>query len=364
MAKIGIDAFPLQFPMTGVGNYLYLLLKELLVMRKEDSFFLYFAKNNPILEGLSSFPHVTLRPSSFLSRSQALWSQTTLTWMAFRDNLDLFWGATQSLPLFARKKQKNLLTIYDFTYLLYPEASSFIRGHYLRLLSHTFYRRADARIAISKGTSQRLKELYSLLSDAIVLPPLKPIEMDEKTLGVHGLIPKRYYVMVGTLEPRKNIVPALEAYSEALKEERLDPLVLIGKKGWKDKRIQQTVENLSLRHPHHLKVVGYLPDRQLNALIHGAKALVMPSIYEGYGMPLAEARAMGTPVIACALPEMMEAAEDDGLFIDPTNFKIEFQRALRVSLSPPGPCHYPTVRELALQLSQEIDRLLVHGMHK
>lgn len=356
--KIGIDVTPLQADLTGVGNYIYYLLQELIKERSDDTFYLYCIQKSPLLESLEG-SKVVLRASRCLGVSEALWSQTTLSWMCWRDKIDLFWGSTQSFPLLCRKKQKNTITVYDFSYLLYPHTVSLIRGLYLRLFGRGFYRRADACMTISQGTADRLKELFCIEARCVVIPPLKKVtpEDSDSLLVKLALQKKGYYMLVGTLEPRKNSVAALEAYCELLACDEMEPLVIVGKKGWRDQKIQKRMTYLAHRFPDHVKLLGYLPSAQLAALMQGAKAYIMPSLYEGYGMPIAEARSLGTPVICTAIPEMIEAAEGDATFIDPSHFKQELQRALRLSLLPPKKCFYPTSAELAATLSDLIDRV-------
>lgn len=356
--KIGIDVTPLQGELTGVGNYIYSLLQGLIKEHPDDIFYLYCIQKGPLLESLESY-NVVVRVSRCLGVSEALWSQTTLSWMCWRDKIDLFWGSTQSFPLLCRKKQKNIITVYDFAYLLYPQTVSLIKSLYLRFFGGEFYRRADACMTISQGTANHLRELFFIEAQCVVSPPLKttPPADSDRLLVKYALQKKRYYMMVGTLEPRKNSVAALEAYCELLEQNEMEPLVIVGKKGWRDKKIKKKVDYFSRRFPHQVKLLGYLPNEELASLMQGAKAYIMPSLYEGYGMPIAEARSLGTSVICTSSPEMIEAAEGDATFIDPSHFKQEFQQALSSKLPKPSQCNYPTSTELAALLSDLIDRV-------
>jgi glycosyltransferase involved in cell wall biosynthesis len=341
--RIGVDATPLREKLTGVGNYLYYLLEELIQQRYEDHFFLYAIKNSGTLEAFQRFPNVTIRISSFLGVSEALWSQTTLPWKCRKDKIDLLWGATQSVPFFG--SFKRIITIYDFAYRLYPKTVSYVRGTYLRIFGERMYKRADCLTVISQGTATRLWEHYGLKADEIVTPPIKKLDADqtETVLKQFSLKLKKYYLMVGTLEPRKNIVPALKAFHSEI------PLVLVGGKGWRDEEILKELKASSKK----VIVLGYLPDSILNALVKGAKAFIMPSLYEGYGMPIAEARILGTPVICCDSPEMIEAAEGDALIIPHEQLHLAFSRPL----PPPKTPTYPSNREQAKRLSEAISKL-------
>jgi len=288
----------------------------------------------------------TIRVVPFLGISEALWSQTTLAWCCRRDRIDLFWGATQSVPLFAN--HKSVITIHDFAYRLYPKTVPFVRGAYLKLFGKWLYKKANSITTNSKGSAERLQQLYGLQAHKVILPPFKNIvvpsqEKVHEILKEYSLTYKGYFLMVGTYEPRKNIVSTLRAHNSR------HPLVLVGGEGWRDALISQELE----RKPKNIMALGYLPDLTLNALVKGAKAFVMPSLYEGYGQPIAEARVLGTPVVCCDVPEMIEAAEGDALIIP----HDQLERAFTTPLTPPKKPTYPSNEELATILSKEFSRL-------
>lgn len=345
--NIGVDCTPLKECLTGVGNYVFYLLEGLIQKRREDHFYLYAIKDSSSLDHFRRFSNATVRILPFLGISEALWSQTTLPWQCWKDKIDLFWGTTQSVPLVG--KWKSLITIHDFAYRLYPETVSRVRGAYLRCLGRWLYKKANGISVNSKGTAARLKQLYGLEADRVVIPPLKNLSIPSneevgRCLKEYALIEKKYYLMIGTLEPRKNVVPLLRAYAS------IDPLVLVGAKGWRDSRIAEEIQQSKKA----IRVLGYLPDPVLNALVRGAKACIMPSLYEGYGMPIAEARVLGTPVICCDVPEMIEAAEEDAHIIG----RDELGKAFEMTLSSPKKPNYPSNEWLATSLSEEISRLL------
>lgn len=340
--NIGIDATPLRDKLTGVGNYVYYLLRGLVQKRPNDHFYLYAIKNSTSLELFEQFPNVTIRIAPLFGFSEAFWSQTTLAWLCYKDSIDLFWGSTQSIPLFAQ--HKSLITIYDFAYKLYPETVSRVRGTYLRLFGKFLYKKADCITTISFGTAERLHELYGLKANKVIIPPLKNLSVNDipGTLKKHRLKYKDYFLMVGTLEPRKNIVTAIKAYKAKC------PLVLVGGKGWRDHTIIKEITNAS-----KIVTLGYLPDDELNALVVAAKAYVMPSLYEGYGMPVAEARVLGTPVVCCNVPEMVEAAEGDALVVE----HDQLEKAFTTPLKPPKKPTYPSNDALVTFLSEELLKL-------
>jgi glycosyltransferase involved in cell wall biosynthesis len=125
----------------------------------------------------------------------------------------------------------------------------------------------------------------------------------------------RYLLHVGTLQPRKNIPLLLEAFAQ-LQEPELK-LVLIGGKGWLYEEIFARVQALGLSERVHF--TGYVPDDELPLWYNAAELLVFPSVYEGFGLPVVEAMACGTPVIAANSASIPEAVGEAGLLFDPHN---------------------------------------------
>lgn len=135
-------------------------------------------------------------------------------------------------------------------------------------------------------------------------------------LRAHGLVPRGYFLCVGTLEPRKNLSLALRAHGQlpAAVRQRF-PLMIVGMPGWEsrslDDELRQALASGTVR------LLGYLPDERVAELMSGARALVFPSIYEGFGLPVLEAMASGTPVLLTRLSAMPEVAGEAGSYIDP-----------------------------------------------
>jgi glycosyltransferase involved in cell wall biosynthesis len=321
--KIGVDATSLTRLNGGISYYLFHLLDELLQIKKDVLFYLYAFSDRGAIEYFLRYEHVRLRPIGFLSFCHALWSQTTLAFYCHRDQLDFFWGATQFIPLFKRKTMRCFLSLHDFAFLFYPHTVSFFRLCLQRLLSKKMCQRADAILSLSQATEAHLWDLYKLKATAVIHPPLKPSLScrDEKEttafLAQRGLAYGHYIVTVGTLEPRKNFAPLLEHYLALCGRfplTELLPLILIGGGGWKNKEIIASLKSAQARYPSHIRPLGFVSEEQLSFYLSGAKHYLSFSLYEGYGMPLAEARLCGTQIAAPDQRAQREAAEEDGLF--------------------------------------------------
>ncbi|MDB9430013.1 glycosyltransferase family 1 protein [Microcystis aeruginosa CS-555/01A07] len=152
-----------------------------------------------------------------------------------------------------------------------------------------------------------------------IFKPL-PINEVKSELKKHQII-SPYLLNVATWEPRKNVELLVKTFVN-IKKDGLIPehkLVLVGKKGWKYEGIEALITNEG---NNDIIVLGYVPDEQLPALYSGADLFVFPSIHEGFGIPVLEARACGTKVVTTDIPELREAGGSDVIYIQPTELGI------------------------------------------
>lgn len=323
--RVGVDATALVDPYSGIGCYLFHLLKELVVLRKDCVFYLYSFTDSKHLSYFKQYENVVLRKIPFFSFWLSIWLQTVVAFCCWHDKVDVFWGPAQAVPLLKRR-MKTILTVHDFTYLLYPKTVPSKKCIFLRTFSKWILKKSDHIVPVSHGTANRLFQYYGIHCHSVIHPPVKPeISFKEKKeaeplLAVHGLEYGNYVISIGTLEPRKNFVKLVEAYLKILREhEEAMPLVIVGSGGWKNKKIVETLENAQKNHPSHIKLLGNVTDDALSAYLSGASRYLTFSCYEGYGIPIAEARLCRTPIACFDIPEMREAAEEDGIFLNAEN---------------------------------------------
>ena len=131
----------------------------------------------------------------------------------------------------------------------------------------------------------------------------------------YGLNPNKYFIAVGTIEPRKNLVQAIESY-RALPDElaKRYPLAIVGMRGWKEKGLFADLNTLVTE--GKAKLLGYVDAADLPVLYSGSRGLIFPSLYEGFGLPVLEAMACGTPVIASNSSSIPEVIGDAGMLVD------------------------------------------------
>lgn len=369
--KIGVDAVPLMKLSGGIGYYLFYLLEELIPVKSDCTFYFYTTQPHGDFDHFLKYPNVVIRSLSAFPYSHSLWGQTTLAYALYRDEIDLFWGSTQSIPLIKRRRLKTLMTVYDFTYLLYPKTVSTLKCLYLKLFSRRMLRKADALTPISQGTAEKLRLYYRLAPGEIITPPLKKtiVKQDATVTAVFlerkGLKLKDYLLTISTLEPRKNFLFLIRSYLQLLKKhapEELFPLVLIGGGGWKNQKILEELADAQKSFPEQIFGLGSVKDEELSFYLSGAHAYLCLSLYEGYGMPISEARVCGTSVVCFDFPEMREAAENDAIFLKDCGLEMELERIFLRKGNPinQNGCastNYLSNKELARKLEKVLDEI-------
>ncbi len=214
-----------------------------------------------------------------------------------------------------------VVTVYDLSFVHYPALLPATRRLYLRLFTRRSCHQARRVIAISHSTARDLIETFGLSPGKIdVAAPgvgaeFGPLPASEVAVfrAQKGL-PDRFWLFVGTLEPRKNLPVLLRAYAQLPAADRL-PLVLAGGKGWMFDEIFRTVETLGLA--DRVSFPGYVPAEELALWYNAAEAFVYPSVFEGFGLPVVEALACGTPVLVSDVSSLPEAAGDSGYRLPP-----------------------------------------------
>ena len=248
------------------------------------------------------------------------WEQMQWPWLAARYRLDLLHSMAFVLPWLALSP--GVVTVYDLSFMLYPERFPAGQRRYLQSQTAQACRRARRVITISESSRQDVSRLFGtpLAAIDVIWPGVdgavfRPLPAaDVAAFRQREGLPERFVLHVGTLQPRKNIPVLLEAMAQ-LAGETAVPLVLTGGKGWLFDEIFARVTDLGLT--HRVRFTGYVPDEDLPLWYNAATALAFPSVYEGFGLPVVEAMSCGTPVIAANVSSIPEAAGEAALLFDP-----------------------------------------------
>jgi glycosyltransferase involved in cell wall biosynthesis len=220
----------------------------------------------------------------------------------------------------------TVLTVHDLVFQRYPQYHKRFNYLYLRIAMPLYCKRATEIIAVSLSTRDDLVHYYHIPASKITVIPEaaapnfcpQPADLIQQVRDRYGL-PKRYLLTVGTIEPRKNLSRLIEACTPLLADELVDSLVIVGKEGWlyEDLFRQLTAYQFSER-VHRL---GYVAEGDLPAIYSGATLTVQPSLYEGFGLPVLEAMACGSPVCASRVSSLPEVGGDAARYFSPLSIE-------------------------------------------
>jgi glycosyltransferase involved in cell wall biosynthesis len=341
--NIGIDISRLATAQkTGTERYTWELLAGIAQHPSDDTYQLYCRDIPAQLPTLSPRMHIRHLPM------RRLWTHVRLAAELFGHAPDTLFVPSHVVPWNAPLlwRTRIVTTIHDLGFLAFPEAHTRFQNFYLRLTTRWAALAAHRIIAISQATADDFVRYTGVDPQRVVVIH-------------HGVSPEfhpnhtasspypRYMLYVGTLQPRKNIMRVIEAFALA----NLHPdthLLIGGRTGWLSQPLQQRIDELGMADRIHL--LGFVPDEQLYGLMAGARAFVFPSLYEGFGMPVLEAMASGTPVITSTTSALPEVAGDAALLVDPTDVssiaramhQIDMDEALHDDLRQCGLAHAAT----------------------
>jgi glycosyltransferase involved in cell wall biosynthesis len=328
--RICIDATPLLLRSVGVKTYIYHWLDHLMKSSGNGTVVAFpgIRELGPLNHGgsqLGSFA-TALRIGSILAANNKIPFAAKL-WMPKADVFHIssqFRDPPKSMPLTA--------TIYDFTALIVPELHLRRNIQAEEYLGAMVFKRAKGLIAISENTRCDAIRLLGLNPDRIevIYPGVNESYFDAQP-SQSSRFQRPYVLFVGTIEPRKNVDLLLDAYSQLRDSTRHEfDLVIAGPTGWKSEKTLARLKDDS----GGVRYLGYVPQCEMPALVAGATVLAYPSLYEGFGLPVAEAMACGVPVITSAVSSLPEVACDAALFVDPRSVG-EMRDALDRLLSSP-----------------------------
>lgn len=230
---------------------------------------------------------------------------------------------TYPLPLRA-PGALNLYTLHDLVPLRLPYTTLDRKRRYLRLV-RKIVACADHVVTVSECSRRDLINLLDVPADkvtntyqAVSLPPTllakPPSLVAQELAGTYRLETGKYFLFVGAIEPKKNVGRLIQAY---LASGSPLPLVLAGPRAWKSDEELRLLLADERRLRNRIRVLDYVPQSLLVSLMRGARALLFPSIYEGFGLPVLEAMLLGTPVLSATTGSIPEVAGDAALLVDP-----------------------------------------------
>jgi glycosyltransferase involved in cell wall biosynthesis len=327
MAAIGIDYTAAHEQSAGIGRYVRELITALAAHDSDTPYRLFVAGATRRTLPPAPGPNFTWYPTRITPLWFArLWHrlQVPLPVEMFTGRVRLFHATDFTLPPIL-PAARALLTVHDLSFVRAPETATPVLKAYLDRVVPRSVRRADHVLADSQATKDDLMALYDTPPDKItvLLSGISPHFRRVDDAAARAAVYQRYNIPVGrpyifsigTVQPRKNYARLIEALA-ALGPDFADyQLVIAGGRGWLDSPIYRAVSDFGLADRVHF--IGFARDGDLPALYSAATCLAYPSLYEGFGFPVLEAMACGTPVITSNCSSIPEVAGDAALLVDP-----------------------------------------------
>ncbi len=338
--RIAIDYTSAVRQAAGIGRYTRGLVAAAIQLDQVNQYVLLVAGGSP--QPPMPFPvaaNVTYRPIPASDRALAiLWHRLRLPLFAdaWAGGADIFHSPDFTLPPLWRAR--GILTVHDLTFMHYPDCAPPGLVSYLKSAVPRSVRRARLILADSESTKRDIVELLGTPPNKVrvvyagVGPEFAPVTQEDILAGVRTRynLTWPFVLNVGTLEPRKNHLRLIRSFAQLLPHHPDLRLVLVGGKGWLYEDVQAEVARLKLQ--GRVVFPGFVADADLPALYSLASVFAYPSLYEGFGLPVLEAMACGTPVVCSNASSLPEVAGDAALLVDPTDVEA-LARALDQGLS-------------------------------
>lgn len=304
---------------TGIGRYAYNLVRSLSEIDSRNEYFLYAPKD--LFDFKRSTPRFNAK--NFHVRSDL-----------FRQGPDRVLGGVDiyhapAPEVIEVRKAKVIASVHDLVYKAYPQGHTDSTVEMTDRQLKSITERADKIICSSESTRRDLTKYFSVPADKVTviylgmdLKEFAPLSAQEQAAAKKVIADKgvgdKYLLFVGTLEPRKNLSGILKAFA-ALKDKRKfsGKLVIIGMKGWLTEDLTKLAESLHIK--QDVVFSGFVTQQELRFFYGLSEALLMPSFYEGFGFPIVEAFAIGTPVVTSQVSSCAELAGDVALTVDPAS---------------------------------------------
>jgi glycosyltransferase involved in cell wall biosynthesis len=328
LPTIALDYTPAYEQGGGIGRYVRELTAALAVEDQSTLYRLFVAGASSA--SLPALPghNFTWKPTRLTPRWLArLWhrAQLPLPIEVFAGKIDLYHATDFVLPP-TLPRTRTLLTVHDLSFVRVPAAASPNLKAYLDRVVPRSVHRSDHILADSQATKDDLIQLYNLPAEKITVLLSGVNHRFQCVVDDTGLLITRtkykigaapYIFTIGTVQPRKNYSILIQSLAQLRAHGYDINLVIAGGRGWLEDPIYATVRQTGMENNVHF--IGFADDADLPALYSGAYCCAFPSLYEGFGLPILEAMACGTPVVTSNVSSLPEVAGDAALMVDPYN---------------------------------------------
>jgi glycosyltransferase involved in cell wall biosynthesis len=320
--RIAFDATSIPRLMAGAGVYTDNLIRALARIDDENEYVL-FTKGDSF-DGLArerpSFRVVRVGAASRATR--LAWEQLVLPVQLRAQAIDVLHSPHHTTPLLVAGCRR-VVTFHDLTFFILPERYPRGRRLYFRSISWAAARAADMLVCPSQAVRNDIVRILHVPPDKVrpiaeaAAPAFHPIDDSALLDGLRYkyLLPDRFILSVGSLEPGKNRTTLLKAFAELRRRGVEQKLVVAGQRAWKYGADLRLAEDLGLK--GEVIFTGYIAPEEMPVLYNAADLFVFPSLYEGFGLPVLEAMACGVPVVASNVSSIPEVTGDAALLVDP-----------------------------------------------
>jgi glycosyltransferase involved in cell wall biosynthesis len=332
--RIAIDAHSVGARLGGNETYAINLIEALAQIDHVNQYTLYVTKQAAVDRFTNRWPN--FKVTRTLPHTPLVRIPLTLSRELRRHPVDVL-HVQYTAPPFA--PCPVVATIHDLAFEHLPETFNRRSWMQLRLTVRQTARRAAEIITVSEYSRQDIMTTYGIPAEKVTVTPEAASENFQRVSDEHRLqtirerygIERDYILSLCSIQPRKNLVRLVDAYSY-LRQLRptavLPQLVLAGKRGWLDDETFRAADKSAER--RDIKFTGYIKDRDLPALYSGAICFIYPSYFEGFGLPVLEAMQCGVPVLAANRTSLPEVVGDAGLLFDPFNAQAIAQALARI----------------------------------
>lgn len=324
--KIGIDArVLLDKNYSGVANFTFYLLKNLLKIDKSNTYSFFYNSFKSLELPILSDNKIEIIKTSYPNKLFNYFFQKIFNFPKLDkviNQSDIFYSPHINFSSFSNKT-KSVITIHDLSFLRYPEFFSFRKNLWHQAINiKKSINKYDKIVAVSQNTKNDIIELLKVSEKKIevIYPGLPDYPKNDKEwpndyLKIEYGINSDYILYFGTIEPRKNISGLISAYN-LLRDKGLNCLlVLVGAWGWKTKEVKNKWQ--SSKYKDDIKFIGYISDELKPLFYKQATVLAYPSFYEGFGFPPLEAMYFNLPVVAGNVSSLPEILGDSAILVNP-----------------------------------------------
>jgi glycosyltransferase involved in cell wall biosynthesis len=303
------------------GNQTYILnlFRAIRDIDTDNQYTFYYNKPSAKRVESPNFEH-KVHQASFM------WTQRVFPFLLRQDKPDVLFMPIQMLPFLKSSKQKSVVTIHDLAFLLYPETFPAKDAFLHKLYVREAITKADHLIAITEATKQDIIKFYNTDPAKITVVyhgvdkyRFRLMQEGEENLVVDVKtkynITKPYILYIGNVQPRKNIQGLIKAYQQLRSStDHNYQLVIAGAKAW---LVEDVMKEIGENYREDIIFTGRFDDSELAPLLWGADLFVLPSFYEGFGLPILEAMACGVPTLVSNTPSLVEVGGEAALSFDP-----------------------------------------------